>query len=180
MGRPGSGKGAQSKLLAQKLGCKVFSTGGHMREIAKRDSFFGRKIKEIVDSGGLTPYWFASFVFEEILFSLEGNEKVVFEGIGRKEAEARLFTEISEWLGRDFIVIYLDVSEKTIIERLKKRRLKEGRVDDNNVQNRLNNYNTDTIHAIDFFRSIGKVIDIDGEPSPDAIANLIWEKLSVL
>ncbi len=180
MGRPGSGKGAQSKLLAQRLGCKVFSTGGHMREMAEKDSFFGRKIKEIVNSGGLTPYWFASFVFEEVLFSLEGDEKVVFEGIGRKEAEARLFTEISEWLGRDFVVICLNVSEETVFERLKKRRLKEGRVDDNNIQNRLDNYNTDTVPSIDFFRSIGKVIDIDGEPAPDAIAALIWEKLSVL
>jgi adenylate kinase len=180
MGRPGSGKGVQSKLLSEKLGCQAFSTGARMREMAKIDSALGHKLKGIVDSGDLTPYWFASFVFEEVLFSLKSGEKVVIEGIGRREPESKLFAEVCEWLGRDFLVIYLDVSEKTVTERLNKRRTKEGRVDDNNIQNRFDNYDTNTVPAIEFFRSIGKVVDINGEPIPDVIATDIWEKVSKL
>ena len=178
MGRPGSGKGAQSKLLAEKVGGRMFSTGDRVREIAKEDSTLGQKVKEVSESGGLTPSWFASFLFEEVLLRLSSDEIIVFEGMGRKEPEARLFAEICEWLGRDFRVIYLDVSEQSIKDRLRKRLEIEGRVDDNNLENRLDNYNAQTIPALNFFRSIGKVIDIDGEPLPDVVAQEVWQKIS--
>src|SRR3989344_3768759 len=123
MGRPGSGKGKQSELLALKLEYKVFSTGNRVREIARQDSSLGHRIKDISESGGLTPSWFASFLFEETLLGLADNEAIIFEGVGRKEPEARLFAEICEWLWRGFLVIFLGVFEETILQRLNKRRL---------------------------------------------------------
>lgn len=180
MGLPGSGKGKQSELLAEKLKCKIFSTGVRVREIAQENSSFGHKIKEIHDSGDLTPSWFASFLFEEAYLALDNNEAIIFEGLGRIESEARLFAEISEWLGRDFRVIYLDVSEQSVIERLNKRRGIEGRADDSNIQNRFDNFNAQTIPALNYFRSLNKVIDIDGEPLPDAVFAELWQKVSTL
>lgn len=180
MGRPGSGKGKQSELLAKKLNGRIFSSGVRVREIAQENSSLGRKIKAIHDLGDLTPSWFASFLFEEAYLALDDNEVIIFEGLGRKEPEARLFTEISEWLGRDFRVIYLDVSERSVIERLDKRRAIEGRADDSNIQNRFDNFNTQTIPSINYFRSINKVIDIDGEPLPDVVFAEVWQKVSAL
>lgn len=180
MGRPGSGKGKQSKLLAEKLKCKLFSTGARVREVAQENSSLGHKIKEIHDSGDLTPSWFVSFLFEEAYLALDNNEAIIFDGLGRKEPEARLFAEISDWLDRDFRVIYLDVSEQSVIKRLNKRRVIEGRADDSNIQNRFDNFNAQTIPSLNFFRSINKVIDINGGPLPDAVFAELWQKVSAL
>jgi len=177
MGRPGSGKGAQSKMLAEKLNCNIFSSGNRVRAIGKENSTLGRRVKEISDSGDLTPWWFASYLFEEVLFKLDDGEKIVFEGAARTEPEAHIFAEISEWLKRDFRVIYLNVSEDTIVKRLEKRSLIEGRADDRNIQNRFDKYNIQTLPALEFFRSIGKAIDIDGEPLEDVVAAEVWGKI---
>lgn len=179
MGRPGAGKGVQSELLSKRLGLPIFSTGNRVREVSKQAHVLGRKVKEISESGGLTPFWFASFLFQEALFSKEEGTGMIFEGVGRKEPEARLFAEVHEWLGDDFRILYLNVSEKTVRERLEKRRAVEGRVDDvpEKITVRLENYERDTVASLAFFRSIGKVIDIDGESLPDAVHGEIMKKI---
>lgn len=182
MGFPGSGKGKQAEMLARKLKCKIFSTGNRVREISKEDTSLGRIIKEISESGDLTPSWFASFLFEEVLFSLKDVEGIIFEGVGRKEPEARLFTEVCQWLGRDFRVLHLKVSEATVAERLRKRQGIEDRSDDDPsvFQNRLENFYEHTVPTIEYFRSINKVIDVDGGPLPEAVFAELWQKVSAL
>jgi adenylate kinase family enzyme len=180
MGLPGAGKDVQSRLLADKLNCKVFSSGEHLRNLAKENSVFGRKVAKILDSGDLAPYWLSSFIVSEAFLLLDNNEAVIFDGIGRQESEARLFVDICTWLERDFRVIYLNVSEQTIVERINKRHVTEGRTDDDNIQDRLNKYNTHTLPALNFFRTTNKVIDIDGEPLPDVVATEVWQKVSAL
>lgn len=178
-GRPGSGKGTQSELLARKLGCKVFSSGKRLREMAKEASALGRKVGEILDSGNLVPAWLSSFLFEEVILSLKSGETIIIDGAGRREPEARLFAEVCGWLGRDFLVINLNVSEKTVVERLNRRRAIEGRADDSNIQNRFDSYNLYTVPALDFFYSMGKVVDVDGEPLQDAVFTEVWGKLGI-
>lgn len=180
MGRPGSGKDKQSELLASKLGGRIFSAGERVREIAKEDSELGRKVKEISEFGNLLPSWFASFILEEVLLSLKGDDVIIFNGVCRTDLQAKSFKEVCDWLGRDFVVIYLDVSEQTVLERLGKRRNIEGRVDDKSIQTRFDNYNEQTVPALNFFRSINKVIDINGEPLPDAVFAEVWQKVSAL
>jgi adenylate kinase len=181
MGRPGAGKGVQSELLSKKLDCSIFSTGGRVRHIAKQPTALGKKIAEISNAGGLTPFWFASFLFEEALFTLSDDESMIFEGVGRKLPEAKLFAEINSWLGRDFRIINLEASEATVTERLKKRREKEGREDDagDKLLTRFENFNLETAPSLEFFRSLGKVIDVDGEPLPDIVFAEVCKKLSL-
>lgn len=182
MGRPGAGKGVQSALLSEKLGFPIFSTGDRVRQIAKADHSLGKKVKEVSESGGLTPYWFASFLFQEALFAKRDGEGMIFEGVGRKEPEARLFAEIHEWLNSDFRIFNLNVSEASVVERLIKRGQIEGRADDtpDKIKIRLENFEKDTKAAIEYFRSIGKVIDIDGEPLPEAVHEQVLKHINAL
>ncbi len=181
MGRPGAGKGVQSELLSKKLNCAIFSTGSKVRHIAKQPTALGKKIAEVSNAGGLTPFWFASFLFEEALFTLADDESMIFEGVGRKLPEAKLFAEINEWLGRDYKIINLNASEATVTKRLEKRRETSGREDDagDKLIHRFENYNLETVPALEFFRSIGKVIDIDGEPLPEVVFTEVLSKLSI-
>ncbi|MBX4198931.1 nucleoside monophosphate kinase [Candidatus Parcubacteria bacterium] len=182
MGRPGAGKGVQSALLSEEMGFPIFSTGDKVRSIAKAEHTLGKKVKEVSESGGLTPHWFASFLFQEALFAKGEGEGIIFEGVGRKEPEAKLFAEINEWLDNDFRVLYLNASEETITKRLIKRGELEGRADDTpeKIKVRLENFNKETQPALEYLRSIGKVIDIDGEPLPDAVHAEVMEKLKPL
>lgn len=181
MGRPGAGKGVQSALLSEKLGYPVFSTGNRVREISKEDHGLAKKINSVQAAGGLTPHWFASFLFQEALFSKNEGEGLIFEGVGRKEPEARLFAEIHEWLESDFRVLHLKVTPETVMNRLVKRGELEGRDDDTpeKIKVRLENFEKETGAAIEYFRSIGKVIDIDGEPTPEEVHAEIVEKLGL-
>lgn len=171
MGRPGAGKGVQSALLSEKLGLPVFSTGGRMREMTKKDSRLGRKIKETQNSGGLTPGWFAGFIFQEAVFAKDDSQGMIFEGVGRTEVEARLFNDVHEWIGDDYLIFNLNVSDETVTQRLIKRGEMEGRADDvpEKIKVRLENFYKDTEPALNFFRSVGKVVEIDGEPLPEQV-----------
>jgi adenylate kinase len=99
--------------------------------------------------------------------------------VGRREGEAKEFNIVSTWLGRDFRVVHLEVSEETNIARLNKRREIEGRKDDegDKLKNRFNNYNAETFPALEYFRSLGKVVEINGEPDPETVFKEVLEKL---
>jgi len=182
MGLPGSGKGKQAELLSEKTGFHIFSTGNKLRDIAKGEAVIGKKIDEVMKSGGLVPSWLVSYLFQRILLEIEENDGIIFEGAGRIESEAHLFAEVCEWLGRDFRVFHIKASEATVAERLRKRQEVEGRKDDDPAvfQNRLKNFHEYTVPAIEYFRSINKVIDVDGEPLPDAVFAELWQKVSAL
>jgi adenylate kinase len=182
MGLPGCGKGKQAELLSGRTGFAIVSTGGELRKLAEEKTLLGEKVAKIMNSGELMPSWFVSYIFERTLFEIKETEGVIFEGVGRKEPEARLFDEICKWLDRDYRVVHLNVSEETAIKRLSGRQESGGRNDDNPAiyQNRLKNFRENTLPAIEYFRSVGKVIDISGEPSPELIGNEVWAKVSVL
>lgn len=181
-GFPGSGKGKQAGLLSEKTGFSIYSTGNEYRKMALGSGFVANKIAEVANSGGLQPAWLSIFLFQKSLLGLSPDNGIIFEGVGRKEPEARLFAEVCEWLGRDFRVLHIEVSEAVVAERLRKRQEIEGRKDDDPLvfQNRIKNFYEHTVPAIEYFRSINKVIDIDGEPLPDVVAREIWEKISIL
>lgn len=182
MGLPGAGKGKQSEMLSDKTGFIISTTGGELRKLAQENNPMGQKIKQIMSSGGLNPSWLASYIFQKTLLNLATNDGVVFEGVGRKELEAKLFSEVCEFIERDFRIFNLKVTEPTAKERLHKRREIEGREDDNPeiLQERFENYHKDTALALEYFRSVGKVIDIDGEPLPDEVFAQVWAEIQKL
>ena len=90
-GRPGSGKSIQAKLLSQKTGGRLFSPGERYRNIATQKTTFGKKIKEIVDSGHLGPSWLSTYLFQDAILNINDDEVIIFEGIGRRKEEAEIF-----------------------------------------------------------------------------------------
>jgi adenylate kinase len=164
MGRPGSGKGTQGKLLADAMGAKLYSSGERFRDLATKDTYLGKKVKMHIERGDLLPHWLASFLYEETLFALEPSEIIVFEGACRKEAEAVRFHEVARWLNRPYKAIFVDVPEEVLRARLLERSKTEGRADDSAdvITNRFVQYNADTAHAIEYFASQGELITING------------------
>lgn len=177
IGKPGCGKGTQAKLLAEQSGWPIFASGKLFREIAELDTPVGRKVKTENDAGMLAPHWFAMYLYMKSLFSVAEDSGVIFDGFNRKVLEANLVIDSLKWLNRSFVVLNVQVSDDEVRRRLSSRKEIEGRVDDSAVEERLKEYREYTEPAIKVFRATGKLIEIQGEQSPEDIAKDIFKAL---
>jgi len=180
-GRPGSGKGTQAKLLADKIGASMFSTGEKFRSMASGNTFIGRRLKGAMESGELLPHWLASYTFETILLGLEPDDKIVFEGACRTAPEAALFEEIASWLPRGYKAVYLRISEEEAWKRLLLRSKESGRADDDeqSVRTRFNEYKKKNEAVIEHFRSVGRLVEINGEQTREEVHQDVLKALNL-
>lgn len=182
MGRPGSGKETQANLLSEKTGFPVFSTGEKFRELRERTDVLGTHVRNAYDTAKLLPVWFAEYLFEDALFNLGPDDGIIFEGTGRARAEAELFHEVTDWLGRPYIVLNLELGEEEARRRQVERARVQNRPDSNTeakITTRFDEYNAHTAKALDFFREKGVVVDVPAEGSIESIHEDILSKLSI-
>lgn len=125
MGMPGAGKGTQAEMLAHDIGYHQFSTGNAFRQIALGDSELGREVKNIIDSGLLTPPAMAAkVVIAAVEEYLDRGEFLVFDGTPRTLEEMEIINKHFEAKGYGKpLIMYLEVDKDTMIERNSKRRL---------------------------------------------------------
>lgn len=182
MGRPGSGKGTQARLLAEKIGAEVYSSGNRLREMAKGQGFVNNKIKETMGAGGLLPAWLSSHLFIEALLGLSHADKIVFEGACRRLEEAESFDETAHWLVRPYRAVFLNISDAEVEKRLALRKGAEGRSDDasDTVEHRIKEYEDHTAHAVEFLGSRGMVVEVNGEQPVDAVHQEVLKALKIL
>lgn len=178
MGKIASGKGTQAHIILDSFGGHLYSNGNNTRLAATEPTNFGRKVKQAYEEGWLMPEWLASYWMTHALVSLYEHELVVFEAVAKKPDEAELFHEIHTWLDREYIVFNLAIGDDEV------RRRSEARARDvvdshKSVEKRLEEYHTHTARSVDFFRSQGKVIDIDGSRSPEEVRAEIFSHLTI-
>lgn len=176
IGRPGSGKGTQAKILSKKLGWTRLSTGDRIKQIRDGHEPFSPRVREMYDKGTLLPDWFADYLLESALLDLESYVGVVLEGFGRTRSQAEHFCEIISWLGRHLMVVNLEVSEEEVVRRMLARAQVEHRPDSDTevgIRERLAQFSNHTAPALEYFRAGGFVADIDGALTPDEVAAAI-------
>ena len=179
LGKPGSGKGTQTRFLAKETGFNTFSTGDKFRELQKADTPLGHRIADIMDNGHLMPYWFAGFLFQEAVIYLPQDTGIIYEGAARKVPEAELFHDVMGWLERSYKAIYLDISHEESMKRLLKRKDIEGRADDeeSKIQTRLSVYEKEIKPTLDVFKNHGTFLEINGEQTPEQVFEEIMKKM---
>jgi len=124
LGRSGSGKDTQARLLAKKFGYAVFATGDALRETAKKPTFLGKRLRRELKLGHLAPTWLASFLWINMLIRSDPSRGIIFNGSPRKLSEAKFLNEVLSWLGRRAPCVFLvDVGEREALLRLTKRRI---------------------------------------------------------
>ncbi|HOK35324.1 MAG TPA: nucleoside monophosphate kinase [Candidatus Pacearchaeota archaeon] len=127
LGRPGSGKGTQARLLREKLGLDYIGSGDLLRERKKKKDFTGQKIAKTIDSGGLVPtpvifkLWLDKFENLKMKKKLNG---FIIDGSPRKILEAYLIDEALEWYewNKNLKIFLIKISAKESLDRLTKRR----------------------------------------------------------
>jgi adenylate kinase len=180
-GRPGSGKGTQAKLLAEKFGWSIFSTGEKFKAMREEDTPIARRVKEAYDIGKLTPDWFAAYLFEDAMFALTPTDGVICEGFPRSIPQAELAHDLLTWLERPYEVIHLAVPEADVMTRMIERAKSEHRPDSDSeekIRARFATYNTQTEPVLQFFREKGTLVEVDGTPTIEAIHADLVARLS--
>lgn len=181
LGRSGSGKGTQSRILVEHLGKENVShleTGRFLRELLKtHDNPSTQIARRVIGSGKLFPSWFSAFTWlKEILEKGAGGKHLVFDGCPRRVWEAKLIDEVIKWHGRKpplCIFIDLDTFDAT------KRLLLRGRSDDTSasIRNRMEFFTRHVLPAVQYYKKEKRLIIVDGKSSSDDVAKSIQKKL---
>ena len=121
--------------------------------------------------------WFASSLWvHQIDNCLKDEEILILDGAARQPKEAELLDEVMEFISRPKpIAIILNISE----EESKNRLLKRKRPDDTqeSISRRLSWFNANATAAIEYYREKGRLIEINGEQTPEEVFKELENKL---
>jgi adenylate kinase len=118
-GAPGSGKGTYASRLKTKLRLEVISTGDIFREILKKETEFGKKVKQFVEKGLLVPDEIVNEILRKTLSELPSGKGIILDGYPRTIAQAEILKEIV----KIDVILLQNVPDWIIIERLSSRRI---------------------------------------------------------
>lgn len=186
LGPPGAGKGTLAAQVAEEYGIPQISTGDIFRENIKNQTELGKKVKAILDSGGLVSDDVVLEIVEDRLKKDDCKNGFILDGFPRTIPQAEAF----EKLGIDVKVVNFEVDNDLIIARLSNRRVcknceanynvkfmppkVEGKCDKcggelftreddklESITHRLEVYRKETEPLIEFYKKLGKITDID-------------------
>ncbi|CAF4550994.1 unnamed protein product [Rotaria sp. Silwood1] len=180
-GGPGSGKGTQCEKMIEKYGFTHLSAGDLIRAAAQDSTTEkGRYFNEAMSQGKLIST-------EDILGLLKdaiqerANEASGFliDGFPRRVDQGIQFE--NEVASCD-VLIYFDVPDEIMIERLIKRGETSGRIDDNQetIAKRLVTFHEQTTPILGYYGKQGKLITIDANREADEIFDDVSHALAGL
>jgi adenylate kinase len=173
MGPPNAGKGTQTRLLGEYLEGAYFSTGDLMRKENKPD------IMALTDTGALAPSDYIQHMVEMELRRAPGEKPIVVDG-AKMVPEAKWLVDFLPTIGRKLVrVVAIRLSEED--SRLRSQARAHGRQDDaEHVQDvRWERFRQDVIPTMEFYKSRGLLVEVDGSGSRDQVAAEIREVLGV-
>lgn len=207
LGPPGSGKGTQAQILAQKMDIPQISTGDVLREAAASQTAVGKKAKKYMDKGELVP---DSIVIDVVREKISHITQFILDGFPRTLEQAQRLDQILYENSQPLhAVINITVPLSKLIERLSGRLIckscnaiyhkvynppsKKGvcdkcqgelyqRSDDTEeaITRRFQEYKKQTKPLIEYYQNKGILIDIDGTASIKEIADTIEKKINAL
>ena len=211
LGPPGAGKGTLSNKILENLDAVQIATGDLFRYNIHNKTPLGLKAKEYMDQGNLVPDELTIDLLWDYFDKQENTKSsdkiVLFDGFPRNLSQAQALDQGMEDRGQKIdVVIYFDVDDDILIQRLTGRRTcpncgatyhvtnnppkVEGvcdkcgadliqRVDDSidTVKNRIDVYNKQTAVLIDYYTNKGILKSIDGTKTVDEVFEEFNHKL---
>ncbi len=185
-GAPGTGKGTQASLLAERRNWRHISTGAMFRDAIRARTPHGRMAQEYVRRGWLVPDEFARDIAEDALVEV-GLDQFILDGYPRTVVQAEWLSEFLEAHNTSLnLVVAMELCINDIIERLSMRRMHRltgehyhlafkppppdidpdlivQRQDDHPdaIRNRIEGYWEATRPVVDYYRGQGIIVDID-------------------
>ncbi|MBI3588688.1 adenylate kinase [Candidatus Micrarchaeota archaeon] len=191
-GAPGVGKGTYANLLSAKYGIPHVSTGEIIRDEVERQSPLGLAVAELMARGHLVSDDIAVALVKERFKRGDCAKGFVLDGFPRTVPQARAFDEfLSEHHWKVDFVANIRVNNSEIVDRISKRYTcrkchaiynteyapprregfcdncggplyKRSDEDEHAVRTRLNVYMHETAPVLDYYKTQGVVLDMDG------------------
>lgn len=207
LGAPGAGKGTQAANMARELGLVPIASGDLFRQAVERGDELGLRVKAYLEKGLLVPDEITVPMVLERMSAPDCQGGVIFDGFPRDLKQAEALDEALKRQNKNIDwAVYIRVSEKELIKRLSRRWVcrncqtpyysvashhKTGnkcslcggelyqRPDDRpeTVKKRLRVYFTETAPLIEYYRQMGRLLEVDGEDSIDAVTRRITRAL---
>ena len=123
LGPPGAGKGTQADLICELCNIPKISTGDMLREAVASGSDFGKKVSNILDTGGLVSDEIIGELIKNRLTQSDCINGSLFDGVPRTLGQA---AELKS-MGINFThVIEIQVDDEVIVKRMTGRRVHPG------------------------------------------------------
>ncbi|HEU23682.1 MAG: adenylate kinase [Mesoaciditoga sp.] len=124
VGPPGAGKGTQAQVISKTFKIPHISTGDMLRSEMESGSELGNKVRDIINSGKLVDDAVMNQIVKERLSKPDTKNGFILDGFPRTLNQAKSLDGILSSIGKKIdYVIYVDVPEKIIVERLSARRM---------------------------------------------------------
>lgn len=183
-GPPGSGKGTQAKMLAEKFNLVHISTGDLFRYELSNDTPLGLLARSYMEKGELVPDEVTIKMLKAKMDRHPDARGFIFDGFPRTIPQADALVELLTATGEAVNkLIALQVGEDEIVHRILLRGRESGRADDQNeaiIRNRINVYNEETQIVYDYFDAQGKSCTINGIGSIDEIFDVLADEVATL
>lgn len=201
-GMQGSGKGTQSKAIAEHCNLVIFETGAELRRLSSEDSELARKVKAIIESGNLVPTEVVMEIITDFLHHLPAGKNALFDGIPRSDDQKEQFDALMTKEGRSFKGLLIELTEAEAVKRLTTRRMcpscktiypaaysketceSDGstlitRQDDtpDAIRVRLDTFLQKTVPVIEAYKTEGKMLIVKGEQAIEQVTVDIQEVL---
>ena len=156
-GPPGAGKGTQAKLICEKYFLNHLSTGDLLRKESSKETSLGIQIKNTINDGKLVSNETTIELIKQFIDENKNNKKgFLFDGFPRNKKQAELLDHLMVSINEKILcVIFLNVNEDVLKERIMNRSTTEGRSDDNleTLSKRLHTYSSETEPLIEYYSS---------------------------
>jgi len=167
LGGPGCGKGTQCDKIVAKYGFTHLSSGDLLREEVQSGSPRGQELLAIMEKGDLVPLQVVlDLLAEAMIGKLGGSKGFLIDGYPREVSQGQ---EFEKEIAPCSQILYFQVSDETMTQRLLKRGETSGRADDNveTIKKRLNTFHQHSEPVMDAYAS--KCAKIPAERAVDDI-----------
>ena len=122
LGAPGAGKGTQAQFLMEKYAIPQISTGDMLRAAVKAGTELGKRVKQVMDTGGLVTDEIIIALVKERIQDADCAKGFLFDGFPRTIPQAEALLEQGIKIDA---VVEIAVDDEEIVKRLSGRRVHE-------------------------------------------------------
>ena len=183
LGPPGSGKGTQAKLLAERLRVPAISTGDILRAAVKDRTPLGLKAQAIMEKGELVSDDLIVALIRERIAAKDARGGFILDGFPRTLEQGRALETMLMEQGESLTAaVNFTVPESALVERMLSRAKAEGRADDRpeTIRERLRVYREKTEPLAAFYAERGLLAGVDGVGSIEDVAGRVDEALAAV